>query len=68
MGYQPPVSVARRSRVEQYYHTVNWTDPRHVKKVFQVFENGLHRAEKLAEEPAFSGDWQVQRKKEVERS
>ncbi len=67
MAYHPSVGGARRSRVEQYYHTVDWTDSRHVKKVLQVFENVLHRAEKLAEEPIFSGDWQAQRRKEVEK-
>ena len=67
LAHQPPVSGARRARVEQYYHTVDWADWNHVKKVLQVFENVLHRAEKLAEEPALYGDWQVQRKKEVEK-
>ena len=41
-AYQPPVSGARRSLVEQYYHSVNWTDWRDVKKVLQVFESILH--------------------------
>jgi hypothetical protein len=44
LEYQPPVSGARRSLVEQYYHAVNWSDWRDVKKVLQAYECVLARA------------------------
>ena len=66
LSHQPLVSGQRRSLVEQYYHTVDWTDPAQVRRVLQVFENVLYRAEKLAEEVTFTPEWQKQRKKEVE--
>ncbi len=67
LSYQPSVSGQRRTLVEQYYHTVDWADPTQVRRVLQVFENVLHRAEKLAEEVTFTPEWQEQRKKEVEK-
>lgn len=65
LAYQPGVSGQRRTLIEQYYHTVNWADWSHIKRVFQVFENILHQAEKLAEETAFSEELTKERKKEV---
>jgi len=59
------VSGQRRTLVEQYYHTVDWADPRQVRRVLQVFENVLHRAEESAEELTLTPGWQEQRKKEV---
>ncbi len=67
LSFQPPVSGQRRTLVEQYYHTVDWADPGQVRRVLQVFENVLHRAEKLAEEVTYTSGWQEQRKKEVEQ-
>jgi len=67
LAYQPPVSGQRRTLVEQYYHTVSWTDFPHVRKVLQVFENVLDRAEKSAGEVTFTPEWQQQRKKELEK-
>ena len=67
LSFQPPVSGQRRTLVEQYYHTVDWADPRQVRRVLQVFENVLHRAEELAEEETLTPEWQEQRKKEVEK-
>lgn len=67
LSHQPSVSGQRRTLVEQYYHTVDWADPTQVRRVLQVFENVLHRAEKLAEEVTFTPEWQEQRKKEVEK-
>ncbi len=67
LSFQPPVSGQRRTLVEQYYHTVDWADPAQVRRVLQVFENVLHRAEKLAEELTYTPEWQEQRKKEVEK-
>lgn len=60
LSFQPPVSGQRRTLVEQYYHTVDWADPWHVRRVLQVFENVLHRAEKLAEEVTYTSGWQEQ--------
>ena len=42
--YQPPVSGQRRTLIEQYYHSVNWTDLRDVKKILQVYENVMQSA------------------------
>jgi hypothetical protein len=66
-SFQPPVSGQRRTLVEQYYHTVDWAEPGHVRRVLQVFENVLNRAEMVAEEETFTPGWQEQRKKEVEQ-
>ncbi len=44
LEHQPPVSGQRRSLVEQYYHAVDWSDWRDVKKVLQVYECVLARA------------------------
>jgi len=44
LEYQPPVSGQRRSLIEQYYHSINWTDRRDVKKIIQVYENVLKSA------------------------
>lgn len=51
LSYQPDLSGQRRTLVEQYYHTVNWTDWTQVKKVLQVFEVALLDADRLAKEP-----------------
>lgn len=67
LSFQPPVSGQRRTLVEQYYRTVDWTDPRQVRQVLQVFESVLHRAEQLAEEVTLTPEWQVQRKKELDK-
>lgn len=67
LAYQPLVSGQRRTLIEQYYHTVDWADWSHINSVIQVFENVLHRAEKLAEETAFSGFSPEVRKEEVKK-
>lgn len=38
-AHQPPVNGQCRTLVEQYYHTVDWADWNHIKRVLQVFEN-----------------------------
>ena len=65
-AYQPPVSGARRSLVEQYYHSVNWTDWRDVKKVLQVFESILHTAEKVIQSTGADSELSKRLKAEVE--
>ena len=65
-AYQPPVSGARRSLVEQYYHSVNWTDWRDVKKVLQVFESILHTAEKVIQSTGADSEFSKRLKAEVE--
>lgn len=67
LSYQPPVSGQRRTLVEQYYRTVDWGDSAQVRKVLQVFENVLHRAETLAKDSSSTPEWQAQRRAEVER-
>lgn len=49
LSYHPPVSGQRRTLIEQYYHTIDWTDWSHIKKVVQVFETVMHAVEQLAQ-------------------
>jgi hypothetical protein len=63
--HQPQTSGARRSLVQQYYHTVNWTDWHDVKKVLHVFENVLHAAEKATEGMRWDTDVSNRLKAEV---
>jgi len=65
-SYQPPTSGARRSLVEQYYHSVNWTDWRDVKKVLQVFESILHTAEKVIQNSGADSEFSKRLKAEME--
>lgn len=65
LSHQPAVSGQRRTLVEQYYHTVDWTNPEQVRRVLQVFENVLYRAEKLADEVTCMPETQEQRMKEA---
>lgn len=65
-AYQPPVSGQRRGLVEQYYHSVNWTDWRDVKKVLQVFESILHTAEKVVQSAGADSEFSKRLKAEVE--
>jgi Abortive infection C-terminus len=44
LDYQPPASGQRRTLVEQYYHAVDWSDWRDVRKVLQAYEGVLGRA------------------------
>src|ERR1700722_1642107 len=39
--YRPPVGGARRSLVEQYYHSVNWKDPASAARVLRVYASVL---------------------------
>lgn len=48
--YQPPESGQRRSLVEQYYHTVDWTQYRDVRRILRVYENVLASLESKAEQ------------------
>lgn len=41
LDYDPNVSGQRRSLVEQYYHSVEWSDSRSVGRVLKVYENEL---------------------------
>jgi hypothetical protein len=58
-NYEPQISGARRSLVEQYYHSINWTKWKDVRKILSVYENVLNHLEGLMEsgneyiEPAF---------------
>jgi hypothetical protein len=65
-AYQPPVGGARRSLVEQYYHSVNWTDWRDVKKVLQVFESVLHTAEHVIQSTGADSEFSKRLKVEME--
>lgn len=50
--YDPPVTGQRRSLVEQYYHAVDWTQWKDVRKVLTVYENVLASLEDEAENGA----------------
>jgi hypothetical protein len=39
--YNPPESGARRSRVEQYYHSLDFANPSDVRRLLQVYEDVL---------------------------
>ena len=47
--YEPEVSGMRRSMVEQYYHGVNWSKWRDVRRILTVYENVLGQLEDLAD-------------------
>ena len=65
-AYQSPVSGQRRALVEQYYHSVNWTDWRNVKKLLQVFESILHTAEKVIQSVGADSEFSKRLKGEME--
>jgi len=44
-SYEPAMSGARRSRVEQYYHTLDFTRRRDVSRFLRVCESYLHGAD-----------------------
>lgn len=48
-NYEPSMSGQRRSLVEQYYHAVDWSKWRDVRKVVTVYENVLAELEVNAE-------------------
>jgi len=67
LSYQPQVSGARRALVEQYYHSVNWSDRHDIKKVLQVFQNVLHAAEKAVAQITWEDETVRRQKAEVEK-
>jgi hypothetical protein len=66
LAYQPSANGQRRILVEQYFHTVNWTDWRDVKKVIRVFENVLHAAQKAYDGMLWDEEGSKRRKVEIE--
>lgn len=46
--FNPAVGGQRRSLVEQYYHSINWSNWKDIKKVLIVFENILDQLEENA--------------------
>ena len=65
LNFQPGVGGQRRTLVEQYYHTVEWSDWEAVRKVLHVFEAVLYRAEQTASDDG--SEWQSDRKKEFDK-
>lgn len=65
LSYRPPVNGQRRTLIEQYYHTVDWSDWDYVKRILQVFETVIHRAEQLAQ--PLDNQWQKERQAELEK-
>lgn len=51
-SFQPPCSGARRSLVEQYYHTLDFTNAGDVKRVLRVFEAVLQNIDQNLKHPA----------------
>jgi len=51
-AYEPPCSGQRRSLVERYYHSVDFTDWKDVRKILKVYENVLVRLEDEIRDPA----------------
>jgi len=49
LNYHPPVNGQRRTLIEQYYHTVDWTDWSHINKILQVFETVMIEVEQRAQ-------------------
>lgn len=49
--YKPPMSGERRSLVEQYYHTLDWTKWSDVRKFLAVYEDVLASLEHLGHPP-----------------
>ncbi|MCW9059926.1 MAG: abortive infection family protein [Gammaproteobacteria bacterium] len=47
--YDPPETGQRRSLVEQYYHSVDWSKWSDVRKILTVYENVLLSVEDIAE-------------------
>ncbi len=41
LEYEPPEPGQRRTLIEQYYHAVDWSNWRDVKKVLKVYESVL---------------------------
>ena len=48
-NYDPQISGQRRSLVEQYYHGIDWTKWKDVRKILTVYENVLSHLEGLIE-------------------
>jgi len=46
--FEPQVSGQRRSLVEQYYHSLDFTNPSDVRKLLQAYENVLNTARQRA--------------------
>ena len=55
-AFQPAISGQRRSLVEQYYHAVDWSDFKQVRRVLAVYENvlvALEESSRTASTPSF---------------
>lgn len=53
--FTPPESGARRSLVEQYYHAVDFSSWRDVRKVLRVYENVMLSLEDRIKQPMWGG-------------
>jgi len=71
--YNPPTSGQRRALVEQYYHTLDFSNWADVRKLLVVYQNALAQLEEQARHPSpwDNGDWAQKRfsslKKWIER-
>lgn len=66
LSFQPNVSGQRRTLIEQYYHTVDWTNEESVRRVLGVYETILHKAQTFSDRENFGDDWQDEKKAEYE--
>jgi hypothetical protein len=64
--YQPTVSGQRRWLVEQYYHSVDWTDQRDVKRILQVFESVLRTAQQVIHQSPEDSDFTKRLKRDFD--
>jgi hypothetical protein len=53
--YNPGISGQRRTLVEQYYHSIDWKNPKDVRKMLTVFANVLSHLEDMPDEGPFTG-------------
>lgn len=65
LDYFPETTGSRRTLVEQYYHTVDWTDRRSVEPVIEVFETELR--DLFLPRPSASWDIDGDKKWQAER-
>ena len=66
-AYQPQLSGQRRSLVEQYYHSLDFTNPADVRKLLKAYESILNTAVDRASRAGFGEDYFRDTLKRVEQ-
>lgn len=62
LEYQPPISGERRSLVEQYYHKMDWSSWRDVRKFLKLYANIISELERKIEN--FPSSYDIEQNKE----